>query len=92
MDETRTAEEIDADANAKIQAAIAAAIAAGEVDPNEKIGVVVNATTGDIKVGNVENPDAKGDRVEFPPLYSEEGRESMSDTHYTKHNLDHWGF
>jgi hypothetical protein len=83
--------------NAKVQAAISAAIASGDIDPNKPVGVGVHPD-GTISVFNTdEGVDGEGkanvpDQIELPPMFQEDGRESLADTTYADHLAEHWGF
>jgi len=92
---TRSAEEIDAAIEQKINAAVAAAVAREAVDPARKVGVFIGPD-GSITVTNVDEtgdePASVPDPVEFPAMYRDENRESLADSYYAEHLETHWGF
>lgn len=95
--DARTDDEIEASIQAKIRAAISAAAANGEIDTDQPVGVVIGPD-GSIEVRNVtadgKTPGEPGipDRVEFPAMYADDSRESLTDSHYREHLESHWGF
>lgn len=93
----RTEAQIEASIQTKIDAAVEAAAASGQVDPEKQIGVFVGAD-GSIDVKNI-SPDeiptqepGIPDPVEFPAMYVDETRESLADSYYKEHLESHWGF
>lgn len=93
----RTDDQIEASIQAKIDAAVEAAAANGQIDPEKQVGVFVGAD-GSIEVRNVspdevptEEPGIP-DPVEFPAMYADETRESLADSYYKDHLESHWGF
>lgn len=91
--EGRTDAEIEASIEAKIEAAVAAAVAEGAIDETQPVGVIVG-TDGSITVTNVDGTPKSGvpDPVEFPAMYADDSRESLTDSHYKDHLESHWGF
>lgn len=94
---TRTDAQIEASIQAKIDEAVEAAAANGQIDPSKQVGVFVGAD-GSIDVKNIspdELPTAEPgipDPVEFPAMYVDETRESLADSYYKDHLESHWGF
>jgi hypothetical protein len=93
----RTDEELEASIQAKIDAAVAAAVENREVDPEQQIGVVIGQD-GSITVRNIPAGDAAAnepgipDPVVFPAMYADDTRESLADSYYKDHLESHWGF
>jgi len=97
LDAARSDEDIEASIQTKIEAAVAAAAVNGTIDPDQPVGVVIGPD-GSIEVRNVvsagEATAEPGipDHVEFPAMYADDSRESLTDSHYTEHLESHWGF
>jgi hypothetical protein len=95
--DTRSDADIEASIKAKIDDAVAKAAANGEIDPEQPVAVIVGPD-GSIEVRNtaVDGQDATEpgipDPVSFPPMYTDESRESLADSYYKDHLETHWGF
>jgi len=93
----RTDAQIESSIQAKIDAAVEAAATSGQVDPSKQIGVFVGAD-GSIDVRNISQDEIPTqepgipDPVEFPAMYADDSRESLTDSHYKEHLESHWGF
>ena len=96
-DAQRTNEELEASIQAKIDTAVAAAVANHDVDPDQQIGVVIGPD-GSITVRNVPLGDTQAeepgipDPVIFPAMYTDDTRESLADSYSQDHLDSHWGF
>lgn len=89
----RTDEEIEESLRAKIEEAVAKAVEAGSIDPDNGVVVAVDPSTGEIRISEkTEAPAETPDPVEFPAAYQDDHDSLADDRGVRDHFSEHWGF